>query len=543
MQTDVFVAAPVATRKLPMVPVEPQINHGKNVRWQPRFAFRPGRDIEQLVDVMNWARSLPTDVKIKAVGAKHSWSPAAATDGVLIHPEGLSFSERVEGHPNLLRVGSGMRVRELNQILWQRGQSLPVLGGFDGQTLGGVLPTGTHGSVLTRSTLADELVRSIDIVTPQGDKLRLEPHGGITDAKAFAASHPEWKLLQRDDDFHAALINVGTFGVVHSYVLAPVPRFHLKEVRTMSTGQDAQHMLRGNVIASLMKDDDTPGVPSKGHPAKPYHFEMLWNPHSDKLVMTSRQPLTAPASDALHGTHGDDPLPSRNLFRTLTAPSEFSRPRWAVSLFDQLHDVVGAYTDVVGDLFPSKAPALIDQLLDMMVDHDGFVGRSYNVFHIGDGANQLPAQSATISVPVAGDQYLEAMNILRATAARFASEHGVYQSGPISLRFAKASKALLGDPVDVCKFEIIFSGEDSKDQANAKALTNAYAKALTERFGSEVRFHFGQLVPDGMDETARLSSSLPGFERFNEVRTQLDPEGRMMNDWQQRVFGSSPHTV
>ncbi|MGV3624200.1 MAG: FAD-binding protein [Archangium sp.] len=227
-ERDFFQPASVTNgRKLPSVPAEKQVNHGRNVTWNPRFAFRPGRDIEQLVDVMKWVQNtLPPDVKVKAVGARHAWSPAAATDGVLIHPEGMEFTENVEGHPELLRVGSGTRIRDLNQTLWQRGQSLPVLGGFDGQTVGGVLPTGTHGSVLSRGSLAEELVRSIDLVTPGGEKVRLEPSNGITDAANFAKSNPGWKLIKNDDAFNAGLINVGTFGVVHSYVLAPVPLPH-----------------------------------------------------------------------------------------------------------------------------------------------------------------------------------------------------------------------------------------------------------------------------------------------------------------------------
>jgi len=516
------------------------VNHGRNVTWTPRFAFRPGRDIEQLVDIMKWVQNtLPPDVKVKAAGARHAWSPAAATDGVLIQPEGLAFTEAVEGHPELLRVGSGTRIRDLNQTLWQRGQSLPVLGGFDGQTLGGVLPTGTHGSVLSRGTLAEELVRSIDLVTPAGEKVRLEPANGITDAAEFARTNPGWKLMKSDDAFNAALINVGTFGVVHSYVLAPVPRFHMKEVRTMTTGAEAERILRcGNINKLALTDDTgTPSVKFPGQPAHAYHLELLWNPHSDKMVVTTRQPLPAEESEKLKGTPGDDARPSRDLFRTLTVPEEFGRPRWAVALFDELHSVVGTYTDVANELFPADAPKQVDRLLEMMPDPGGFIGRSYTVFNIGDGANELPAQSATISVPLKNDEYLDAMNVLRDTAKQYAAEHGQYQTGPISLRFVKASKALLGDPVDVCKFEIIFSGNDKADQQHAKELTAAYAKALTAKFGNDVRFHFGQLAPEGLDNEARLEATLPGFEKFQEVRKQFDPTGRMLNAWQQQMFG------
>ena len=54
---------------------------------------------------------------------------------------------------NLVEIGSGTTVKEINAQLWAQGKALPVLGGFDGQTLGGVLPTGTHGSVLKAGSL------------------------------------------------------------------------------------------------------------------------------------------------------------------------------------------------------------------------------------------------------------------------------------------------------------------------------------------------------------------------------------------------------
>ncbi|MDX2012289.1 MAG: FAD-binding protein [Myxococcaceae bacterium] len=539
---DGFTAAPasrVTATALPAVPATKQLNHGRNVEWTPTFAFRPGRDIEQLVDIMKWVSDhVAPGLPLKAAGSKHSWSPAAATNGVSIQPTGLTFIEPLP-QAGLFRVGSGTRIRELNQALWQQGRSLPVLGGFDGQTVGGVLPTGTHGSVLSAGPLAERLIKSIDLVTPQGEKVRLEPRGGLTDPEAFARTNAGWKLIQDDEVFDAAKINVGTFGVVHSYVLDTVPRFFMKEVRTETTGEALQQQLAGGNIRRLAQTDDprAPTQPLEGHPPHAYHLEFLWNPHSDKAIVTSRQPLPEAEGKRLEGTKADAARPSRSLFRTFTMPSELGRPRWADALFTHLHGVVSALNDVALEVAPKMAVKSVDSLLSMMVDPDGYVARSYNVFNIGDGPNQLPAQSATLSVPLEGDQYLEAMSIIRDTARKFAEEKGQYQTGPISLRFVKGSTALLGDPVDVCKFEIIFSGNDKGDQRLARELTQAYDTALRARFGPGVRVHFGQLQPNETDGPERLKASFPGFERFEAVRRSFDPTGRMLNAWQKRLFG------
>jgi hypothetical protein len=162
--------------------------------------------------------------------------------------------------------------------------------------------------------------------------------------------------------------------------------------------------------------------------------------------------------------------------------------------------------------------------------------RSYNVFNIGDGANQVPAQSATLSVPLRGDEYLRAMDVIRATAKKFADEHHQFQNGPISMRFVKASNALLGDPEDVCKFEIIFEGNDEHAQKLAKQMTRAYYDALYAALGKDVRVHFGQLTPEDVTG-ARVRESYPGFDAFDRVRRSLDPGGVMMNSFQERLFG------
>ena len=85
--------------------------------------------------------------------------------------------------------------------------------------------------------------------------------------------------------------------------------------------------------------------------------------------------------------------------------------------------------------------------------------------------------------------------------------------------------------------EIIFSGNDPKDQKLAKDLTNAYYEALHQQLGSDVRFHWGQLAPDAATTPEALKAAYPRFDEFNKIRQQFDPTGKMMNAWQQQMFG------
>ena len=68
----------------------------------------------------------------------------------------------------LVRVLGGTRVRELNAALDRAGLALPNMGGYDAQTIAGVVSTSTHGSGLRCGPFPD-LVRSLDLVVSGGE--------------------------------------------------------------------------------------------------------------------------------------------------------------------------------------------------------------------------------------------------------------------------------------------------------------------------------------------------------------------------------------
>ena len=357
-----------------MVVPERQVNHGKNVAWRPRYAFAPGASIDELSNTLRFIdQKLPKSLSIKAGGSRHSWSPAAATSGVYIHPEGIRFIEPAADasmkasvpsalRDKLVRVGSGTRVRELNAALWERGLSLPALGGFDGQTLGGVLPTGTHGSVLKHGPLASR-VRSIDLVTARGEHVRIEPKDGLTDPVRFAREHPKMSLVQDDATFQAAQINMGTMGVVHAYVLEAAERFHLTEVRTKTDVADVLRVLEdGNVYHAMDVDQVPPGTPPdrglrfEGQPERAHHLEVLLNPHSDQVIITSRQPTEVDVEPFDMSRR-----PGRDLFRSLDLGDRFTRPALSTWLSENLPQAMGWTAEKLTRLLPAATPKVVDQ--------------------------------------------------------------------------------------------------------------------------------------------------------------------------------------
>ena len=86
-----------------------------------------------------------------------------------------------------------MTIAELNAYLQGRELALPNMGGFDGQTVAGVISTSTHGSGIGFGPLSD-FVRSLDIVAAGGTVYRIEPRDGPSDPDAYRARYPDRQL-------------------------------------------------------------------------------------------------------------------------------------------------------------------------------------------------------------------------------------------------------------------------------------------------------------------------------------------------------------
>lgn len=559
-------------------------NDGRLLVWTPGMMLCPS--IDELPTVMTWLhKGLLGGKKIKPGGSFHAWSRIAITDGIQIAPDNLKLLTRATEeapaiykkdarfeHHLLIRCGSGNRLREVNQFAWEQGLAFSALGGFDGQTMGGVFNTGTHGSVLTTSHLAETIV-SLDLVLATGKLVRIEPADGITDPAAFSAAHSsrDAQLIQDDDYFDAVLINMGTMGVVTSYLHKLTPRYHLKEIRTACPITEMREKISRGKIYSLFSNEGD-GPPHKiaqaeprisdgsdggfrGHPFPAYHFEILLNTHGSRAVITTRHPL--PVDDVKDAKIDFQP-PGRDLIRTLQRGARFSRPVFPTWFQERFGRIVFTVVDILIYLFPWIVPHFNNTVLSSLV-RECYIDRSFNVYNIGLGTNSIPALACTIFVPMADDAHIAALDTVLKTAREFAAR-GMRNTAPMAMRFIKNSRAMLGVSEDSCSFEFIFTAKtkyaqeviDGYDAALRNAMSSVFTsdggaseghhegelgkkKELGEtRAGDRVRIHWGQMLREPDAET--LMGMFPRYPRWREIRDELDPNEVFLNEWQTRVL-------
>jgi L-gulono-1,4-lactone dehydrogenase len=471
-------------------------NHTGNQGVDPLAIAKPST-LEQLIRLVQDAER--DGVTVRAVGSGHSWSDVALCTGVVIETHGLKRCP--PGPPPLLRddldggmlvwTEAGIRLRELNRTLHARGLALSNMGGYDAQTVAGVLGTSTHGSGIAFGPIADA-VRSLDLVAGGGRVHRVEPHDGPTDPDAFRAAHPERELVQDDDAFHAVVVGMGCMGIVYAATIAVEPAYCLREVRTITTW-DA-------VKADLL--DPTRAVLHAHR-----HYEVLVSPY--------------PGEDGQHmclvTTRDRVACTRRHAVRTRS---------WLVELTSAF-PLTSSILNVILGLWPRIAPRLIEAQMKAIARRD-FENVSYRVLNIGN-ANLLRAYSSEIGVPFEGDTHVRAVERVFEVAAQRRRLGGQFHSSAFSLRFVKGSPAFMSmmHARETMMIELILLTHTE----GGMELLGAHEEALYALGG---RPHWGQVnTLTGSHDL--VASMYPRYADWLAVRRRFDARGVFDGPFSKRV--------
>src|SRR5580692_6083609 len=118
-------------------------NWAGNESARPRRIAVP-RSTHEVADEVRKAAA--DGLTVRMAGTGHSFTPVAATDGVLLRPGRLTAIRSVDAAAGLVTVEAGCPLHVLNAALLERGLALANMGDIQVQTVAGAIQTGTHGT-------------------------------------------------------------------------------------------------------------------------------------------------------------------------------------------------------------------------------------------------------------------------------------------------------------------------------------------------------------------------------------------------------------
>ncbi len=237
----------MVTKRTPAGSEAQWTNWARTASASPARSAAPSSEAE-LAEVIRTATG--DGLRVRAVGAGHSFTAAAVTDGLLLNLDRLASVERIErgsGHVEVT-VGAGIRLHHLNQVLAEAGLAMRNLGDIDRQSLAGALATGTHGTGSGLGGLATQ-VRAVRVVGPDGE---------VTEA---SRGH-------RPELFEASRLGLGATGVLAAITLEVVPAFRLRAVEEPWP------------LDRVFEELDGPGGLVEAND----HFEFYWFPHTRRAL-------------------------------------------------------------------------------------------------------------------------------------------------------------------------------------------------------------------------------------------------------------------
>ncbi len=293
--------------------------------WAGNQTARPAeyltpRTIDELRSVV--LRAAESGLRVKCVGAGHSFTSIAVTDGVQVSLDMLYGIESVvpgADGSTLVTVLAGTRLRELTARLWDLGLAMTNLGDIDSQSVAGAISTGTHGTGARFGGLATQ-VRALEILTADGQLINCS-------------------AMFETDLFDAARVGLGALGIITKVTLACEPAFALHAVEAPAT-------LDGT-LAHL--DESVSGVD---------HFEFYWFPHTDRVLTkrNTRLPADTPLSPlGSVRAYIDDELLSNTVFEVVNrAVTRFPRATPRINMFSARALSAREFTDRSYRVFASS---------------------------------------------------------------------------------------------------------------------------------------------------------------------------------------------
>lgn len=397
-------------------------------------------------------RAADAGQRVKMVGAGHSFTAVAATEGHLLRPDNYQRVLSVDRTARRVTVQAGIRIARLNRELARYGLAMPNLGDIEYQSIAGAISTATHGTGIKLGGLATFVV-GMRIITGDGSVIECD-----------ATNEPEL--------FRVARVGLGALGLLSTVTLQCEEAFNVHAVEAPARVDELLGALEGHIAGND-------------------HFEFFWVPGTEWALTKWNNRTSAPA-----------------------AP----RGRWEEFLDDI---VVGNGALSLGCRLARRIPALTPKLMKIMsgagraeyVDRSDRVYTSPRLVHFYEMEYSIERAACA-----------EALNRVRA----FIRESGLRITFPVEVRFTAGDDIPLSTAFgrENCYIAVhVYAGTQYQQYFEA-------VETIMNDYGG--RPHWGKLH---FQTHRTLETKYPEWGRFQAARRRVDPEGRFMNPYLERVLG------
>ena len=451
---------------------------------------------------------------LRAHGSLWSLSTVAVNDARLIDNTALRLAFEVPqpltdpsytGDAARLRfVECGNSVAALNEYLFAQGLSIKGCGSNNGQTVAGAVSTGTHGGGY-RFGAMQEMVVGLHLVTGPDRHVYLERKTLPVMQPGFAQSIGA-EFIRDDTLFNAALVSLGSFGIIHGVMIETRELFLLNAVRF-------RHPYDAALKAAIAACDPTliplPAEADAVPRDKPYHFELFFNPNEG-----------APPAEAI----------LLIMYESAFDPDRYAPPPWNAGepgLGASGLDIMGA---LVGRI-PSPLNKVALPLLNAQVNQEFAPYFKQAVIRDLFRGEKTLGRTLACGVGMPLEHAIEAMEI----AFRVYKESDAVLPLILSHRFVKGTNALLG-----------FTRFDTTAVMEMDAVNTAQTRAYFERVwdaldaaGVPFTLHWGKYNTFLTPERVRNRYGGAAVDQWLASRKTLLPDAKVRqifnNDFMRRI--------
>jgi FAD-linked oxidoreductase len=224
-----------------------------------------------------------TGIRLKPVGAGHSFTGIAVATGVQLDLSDLSGIVDVDPHRSRVTFAAGTRLHQLPGLLAPYGLAMTNMGDIDRQSIAGATSTGTHGTGGDFGGIATQ-IRALTLVTASGELLHISE-------------------TENAELLPAAALGLGALGVVVDITLQLEPAFAMHAVENP---EPLEAVLDAYLDRSRAAD----------------HFEFYWFPHTETALTKTNTRLPGDAPLRPLGKLSrwvDDELMANGAYRALCA--------------------------------------------------------------------------------------------------------------------------------------------------------------------------------------------------------------------------------